>query len=77
VPVGGGVMEKRAVVQGGWITGRKPGTISWSEHISAWKVYNKKWNSGQSAERINERGGFSYDELVDYLGHDPKTWRPQ
>lgn len=51
-----------------------PGTISWAEHEEAWADYGARYG-GQSAERIAERGGFSYGELVDHLGHEPKTWR--
>lgn len=52
-----------------------PGTISWAEHEEAWAVYGALY-SGQSAERIAERGGFGYVELVDFLGRNPTTWRP-
>ena len=54
--------------------GRSPGTISWAEHEEAWLGYAEKFGSSQSAERIAERGGFSYEELVMFLGHEPKTW---
>lgn len=65
---------RRAPVQGSWRDKQKPGTISWDEHVRAHKAYVEKWRSSQSAERIAERGGFSYDELVDFLGHEPETW---
>ena len=68
--------EKRAPVQGNYHADRKPsGTISWSEHLQAWEVYNKKCRCNQSAERIAERCGFAWSELCDLLGHEPKTWQ--
>lgn len=54
---------------------RPPGTITWDEHVKAWQVYDRKYG-GQSAERLVERGGFDYGELVDLLGHNPETWKP-
>lgn len=39
-----------------------PGTISWAEHLETWKADDAKWCCGQSAERIADRGGFSYRE---------------
>ncbi len=50
------------------------GTIAWSEHLEAFKSYASEYGDGQSAERIAERGGFSYDELALYLGREPSTW---
>lgn len=55
--------------------GRQPGTVAWEEHLAAWHGYHRKY-PGQSAERIAERGGFGYEELVKYLGHEPTTWEP-
>lgn len=49
------------------------GTVSWEEQYKAWEAYVKQ-HPGQSAERIAERGGFTYAELVDWLGYYPKTW---
>ena len=57
--------------------GAGPGTISWAEHLIAWGGYDAKWGSGQTAERLAERGGFSYAELLDFIGHEPKTWMPR
>lgn len=69
---------KRAPVQGDYRGAKHPaGTIAWREHEKAWRGYYKKWRSFQSAERIAERGGFSYGELVEFLGHEPTTWRPR
>ena len=53
------------------------GTISWEEHLRAYSAYRAKYGNDQSAERIAERGGFGYDELIRYLGHEPKTWSPR
>jgi len=39
-------------------------------------AYDKIYHCGQSAERIAQRCGFSYDELTDLLGFEPKTWEP-
>lgn len=66
---------RRAPVQGDrGVIGR--GTVSWDEHCEAWREYAKKYGSYQSAERIAERAGFSYGELVMFLGHASKTWEP-
>lgn len=50
------------------------GWIDWAEHCEAWDKYNLIGTS-QSAEKMAERWGFSYAELVWFLGHEPKTWR--
>ncbi len=76
--------ERRAPVQGdtGWHLPRRhpnakpPGTIAWSEHVAAWERYAARYGRGQSAERLAERSGFSYGELVDLLGREPLTWEP-
>lgn len=52
-----------------------PGTITWEEHQRAWEAYAEKYGRTQSAERIAERGGFSYSELEKLLGHPPTTWK--
>lgn len=71
--VGHGTPEpttERAPVQSG--AGKPAGSISWAEHVEAWEKYGRKhW---QSAERIAERGGFGYNELLTYLGREPSTW---
>ena len=56
--------------------GRDPDTITWQEHCLAWEDYARRYGRGQSAERIAERGGFGYRELVDHLGHAPTSWEP-
>ena len=72
--------ERRAPVQGehrGCKQGAKPyGSVDWSEHLEAWTVYNIR-HRGQSAERIAERGGFSYWEITELLGREPNTWEPR
>jgi hypothetical protein len=67
-------IERRVPVQSSSRHGKPPGTVGWSEHEEAWRAYDAKF-SGQSAERIAERGGFCYGELVDFLGREPATWR--
>lgn len=62
---------------GVWAPARGPGSISWEEHLLAWSAYALRYGTQQSAERIAERGGFSYWELVDQLGYEPKTWTPR
>lgn len=54
-----------------------PGTISWSEHLEAWTAYCARYGSSQSAERLAERGGFGFNELCGFLGHEPTTWAPR
>lgn len=56
---------------------RGPGTVSWEEHLEAYSGYAAIYGSGQSAERLAERGGFSYEELQVFLKHDPVTWKPR
>lgn len=70
--------EKRAPVQGmGDLRSmtpksRPPGTVPWDVHERAWKVYAAAFGRSQSAERIAERGGFSYAEMRCLLaGHSP------
>lgn len=55
----------------------RAGTIAWSEHLRAWEGYARRFGRDQSAERIAERGGFSFAEVKEYLGgHEPTTWGP-
>jgi hypothetical protein len=53
-----------------------PGTVAWHEHLEAWSVYAARYGTRQSAERIAERAGFSWGELVEFLGREPTTWEP-
>jgi len=57
--------------------GKPAGTIAWSEHLIAWGEYDRKWRCGQSAERVAERGGFGYCELLEFLCAHPETWEPR
>lgn len=50
-----------------------PGTISWEEHMEAWRGYADRY-PGQSAERMAERGGFGHWELRKFLGREPTTF---
>lgn len=52
------------------------GSISWAEHVEVWQVYAQKHGTHQSAERIAERGGFGYGEIVLFTGHPPRTFEP-
>lgn len=54
-----------------------PGTVAWSEHLLAWSGYVATYGSGQSAERVAQRGGFDWVELTEFLGHEPTTWEPR
>lgn len=54
-----------------------PGTVAWTEHLEAYSSYAARFGHSQSAERLAERGGFGYQEMTDFLGHEPTTWRPR
>jgi len=58
-------------------TCKAPGTVSWAEHVAAWTAYAKRYGNGQSAQRIHDRGGFSFSEIAELLGHEPETWEPR
>ena len=71
--------ERRAPGQGdlgrgGWI--HPPGTISWSDHLRVYEAYRMIHGSSQSAERIAERQGFGWSEIVLLLGRIPDSWQP-
>ena len=53
------------------------GSVAWSEHLLAWARYSDLYGKGQSAERMAERGGFSWGELCMFLGREPTTWEPR
>jgi hypothetical protein len=72
---------RRAPVQGSYLIprgepGHRPGTVTWAEHLEAYEDYAKRYGRSQSAERLAERAGFGYGELVDHLGRAPRTWEP-
>ena len=75
------ICGKRAPVQASrafdGYPGHAGGTVSWQEHLLAWSVYNAQFANQQSADCIAMRGGFSWQELLDYLGHEPTTWEPR
>lgn len=52
------------------------GTVAWDEHVEAWEVYAQTYSNMQSADRIAERHGFCYGELIEFLGRVPRTWEP-
>jgi hypothetical protein len=71
------ICGRRAPVQANRELKKGPGTIAWAEHLEAYSGYSARYGSGQSAERLAERAGFCYGELVEFLGHEPKTWVPR
>lgn len=70
------ICGKRAPVQASRDLKRGDGTIAWEEHLLAWNAYDAEYRCGQTATRLAERGGFSYGELVHFLGREPTTWEP-
>lgn len=71
------ICGKRAPVQADRQYSKGPGSIEWAEHVLAWSAYAAKYGTSQSAERLAERQGFAYGELVMFLGHEPTTWSPR
>ena len=81
------ICGRRAPVQGCYPGERKQrkqgepgygdGTISWEEHLLAYGAYAVRNGRSQSAERLAERGGFGWFELVEYLGREPASWAPR
>jgi hypothetical protein len=76
------VNERRAVVQHSHRTkyDKPAGTIAWWEHEEAWLGYRRKYPGSaarQDAQKIHDRAGFGYGELVEFLGHEPTTWQPR
>lgn len=69
------IRGRRAPVQVDRKLKRGPGTISWEEHLQADSAYSARYGVSQSADRIAERGGFGWSELLEFLGHEPTTWR--
>lgn len=56
--------------------GSVAGSISWAEHELAWREYARQCGHSQSAERLAERGGFDWWELLLFLGREPESWEP-
>ena len=76
------ICGRRAMVQGNnriekGQPGHGAGTISWAEHELAWATYAQKHGRDQTAERIDERGGFDWLELIELLRRPPETWAPR
>lgn len=68
---------RRARVMGDGARGKRgPGTITWAEHLEVWSKYTQQYGKGQSAEHIEERGGWGYDEAAKLLGRPLATWEP-
>ena len=53
----------------------EPGSVARSEFTLAHLMYMIGGGT-QSANRILERGGFSFFELTNLLGHEPETFEP-
>lgn len=70
------ICGKRAPVQAAPEKGKGPGSIAWEEHERIWAVYAAKYGAAQSAQRMAERGGFGYREIVFLTGNEPTTWLP-
>lgn len=67
----------RAAVQRSASAQKPAGWVEWWEHELAWQGYRDRYGSSQTAVDIAERGGFSYGELTEFLGHEPTTWVPR
>ena len=70
------IEPRRAPVRQSRMRNKPNGTITWDEHVEAWRDYEQRYRGPHSAERVSSEGGFDYAELVCFLGHQPKTWRP-
>jgi hypothetical protein len=74
------ICGRRAPVQGDHTrpgrSGHLPGTISWAEHELAWSAHALRHGRFEDAEKLAERGGFTFSELTAYLGKEPETWVP-
>lgn len=66
---------KRAPVRADESLQERPGSISWDEHLKAYADHARRYGTSPSAEQIAEKGGFSYWELTNHLGHEPTTWK--
>jgi len=78
--------ERRAPVQGDlstyWRRRAHPlpvpdGSIAWSEHLTVFEAYARKYGHAQSAETIAARHGFGYREIETLTGKAPATWEPR
>jgi hypothetical protein len=71
------ICGRRAPVQATHEMDKGPGTIAWQEHVVACAAYERRSGTAQSPDRVAKRGGFSYSELVHFLGRIPTTWSPR
>ncbi len=39
------------------------GFVPWAIYYEAWQAYDLEWKSGQTAERLAQRGGFHPSEM--------------
>lgn len=53
------------------------GLITWEEHWEAWFAYHEAYPRGATAEETANSGGFTFNELSQWLGHAPKSWIPR
>ena len=49
---------------------RPAGQVPWGIAEAAYKAYSRKYGVGQSLQRLAERGGFGWSELVALLRND-------
>ena len=75
------ICGRRAPMQADSRTEKNPrphpaGTVAWSEFLLAMAEYTRQYGTQQGPERMAERGGLSWGELVMFLGRDPETWEP-
>ena len=72
---------ERAPVQPncGALTGPRSqsGSVTWQEHVEAWRAYNREHSGNPTPQRMAARWGFSYAELTHWLGREPTTWRAE
>lgn len=61
--------RRMAPVQGDQFHGVKlpAGEVPWAVHLMAWNEYARQGHGSQSAERLAERNGFSWGELIGFL----------
>jgi hypothetical protein len=66
-------LRNRAPVQAG---GEMPaGTIAWYEFQQIHASYAQRFGAlAHNPESIINRGGFTYQEIQEYIGKDPETW---
>jgi len=63
-------IQAEVAINGRW--GRRAGcTIPWWLAEAIYEQYEKRFHTGQTLERIAERGGFCREEVLDYLGSRP------